>query len=260
MLQGLFHSGNKIAVVDDLCGLAARPDPVLSAWARCRNLTVIACYPRAVSWLFAMADAPLPCNDGLRILNQRVLSSLEILDAVGANPIGEDFMSPAKFEWNGNREPWFPVIDRDRCRNCKLCFNFCLFGVYSIDDQDKVRVSGPDNCKNNCPACARVCPARAIIFPKFDQPPINGEEVDESTIPPATVRPDPFHDINVYDLLRERGRQTQRFSREPRRTGLMLEMLHRQLDIPMDVLQALSPADLSRLQKKASSAKEPHES
>ena len=42
--------------------------------------------------------------------------------------------------------------------------------------EDRIRVVHPQHCKHNCPACARPCPATAIIFPKYDRSPINGGE------------------------------------------------------------------------------------
>jgi ferredoxin len=45
-----------------------------------------------------------------------------------------------------------------------------------------VAVTAPGNCKNNCPACARICPQMAIIFPKFKQGPISGEPVREEDV------------------------------------------------------------------------------
>jgi NAD-dependent dihydropyrimidine dehydrogenase PreA subunit len=199
-----------------------------------------------------MADADLQDNGFVNILNCRSLSPEKIMDAVKKGRVTESGGYIDNIEYSGKQEPWFPVIDRNRCRGCKLCFNFCLFGVYSVDDQGNIRVSKPDNCKNNCPACARVCPTRAIIFPKINQSPINGDEVDESKITPSPARLDLLQEKNIYTMLRNRSSQGQRFSPEPRPQVNMLEMLHKQLDIPMDVLQSLSPADLNRIQNKAS--------
>jgi NAD-dependent dihydropyrimidine dehydrogenase PreA subunit len=69
---------------------------------------------------------------------------------------------------------WYPVIDRTRCTSCRHCLQFCLFGVYETRDRRVVPVK-PDNCKDGCPACARVCPEGAIIFPLSDEPAIAGE-------------------------------------------------------------------------------------
>ena len=69
----------------------------------------------------------------------------------------------------GAWKPWFPVIDYDRCTNCMQCLSFCLFGVYGVDDQQRIQVQNNDNCKTNCPACSRVCPEAAIMFEWFDR-------------------------------------------------------------------------------------------
>ncbi len=63
-------------------------------------------------------------------------------------------------------ERWYPVLDYDRCAGCGQCREFCIFGVYGKKDDGTVFVGNPDNCKPGCPACARVCPAGAIIFPR----------------------------------------------------------------------------------------------
>jgi hypothetical protein len=60
---------------------------------------------------------------------------------------------------------WYPVIDYSRCTNCMECIDFCLFGVYGVDTQETILVETQDNCKKGCPACSRVCPENAIIFP-----------------------------------------------------------------------------------------------
>src|SRR5215475_9076657 len=75
-------------------------------------------------------------------------------------------------EAQGNR--WYPVIDYSRCTNCLECIDFCLFGVYGIDRKERILVENQDNCKRGCPACSRVCPQNAIIFPEHKTPAIAG--------------------------------------------------------------------------------------
>ena len=72
---------------------------------------------------------------------------------------------------------WYPVIDFSRCTNCMECIDFCLFGVYGVDHQETILVEQPDNCRKGCPACSRVCPENAIIFPQHKTPAIAGAAV-----------------------------------------------------------------------------------
>ncbi len=69
---------------------------------------------------------------------------------------------------------WYPVIDYSRCTNCLECIDFCLFGVYGVDRIDTILVEQPDNCRKGCPACSRVCPENAIMFPQHKTPVIAG--------------------------------------------------------------------------------------
>ncbi|MBD3672810.1 MAG: ferredoxin family protein [Planctomycetaceae bacterium] len=91
----------------------------------------------------------------------------------GSSPNGA---SPA--ETNGASEKvtrrWYPVIDYSRCTNCMECIDFCLFGVYGVDTLDRILVEEQDNCKKGCPACSRVCPENAIIFPQHKSAQIAG--------------------------------------------------------------------------------------
>lgn len=74
------------------------------------------------------------------------------------------------------RRRWYPVIDYSRCTNCMECLDFCLFGVYGVDLLDRILVEQEDSCKKGCPACSRVCPANAIVFPEHKTPAIAGAE------------------------------------------------------------------------------------
>ena len=77
VLDQLSTSGVSFEAVPDLCEMSARRDPGLARIASCGDSTIVACYPRAVRWLFSAAAAPLP--EGARILNMRVADAPEIL-------------------------------------------------------------------------------------------------------------------------------------------------------------------------------------
>jgi NAD-dependent dihydropyrimidine dehydrogenase PreA subunit len=81
----------------------------------------------------------------------------------------EALLSPA------NRR-WYPVIDYSRCTNCLECLDFCLFGVYGVDSLERILVENQDQCKKGCPACSRVCPQQAIIFPEYKTAAIAGAD------------------------------------------------------------------------------------
>ena len=83
---------------------------------------------------------------------------------------------PVIIAGDGIRRRWYPVVDYSRCTNCMECIDFCLFGVYGVDLLDRILVEQEDNCKKGCPACSRVCPANAIVFPEHKTPAIAGAE------------------------------------------------------------------------------------
>eukprot|EP01031_Cornospumella_fuschlensis_P053301 gene53301-65102_t len=99
------------------------------------------------------------------------------LDAVAIVALVEKTRGTTPMNEPGKWKPWFPVIDYSRCTNCMQCLSFCLFDVYGVSKDNKIQVQNNDNCKTNCPACSRVCPEVAIMFPKYQAGPINGDDV-----------------------------------------------------------------------------------
>lgn len=82
VLEGLAASGIEMEAVPDLCEMSARKDPLLADFASSPELTIAACYPRALKWLFAAAGAPLVEGPGLKVLNMREQSADEILQEI----------------------------------------------------------------------------------------------------------------------------------------------------------------------------------
>ena len=81
VLTKLSESGVAFDAVPDLCEMSARRDPRLKELAEEGAVKIAACYPRAVTWLFAAADAPLP-TEGVEILNMRVETAENVAGAI----------------------------------------------------------------------------------------------------------------------------------------------------------------------------------
>jgi hypothetical protein len=89
VLRQLTESGTSFDAVADLCEMAARRDPWLAAVASQGPTQIVACYPRAVKWLFSSAGAPLPDHD-IQILNMRTDSAGVIAEALVNAATGAD--------------------------------------------------------------------------------------------------------------------------------------------------------------------------
>ena len=81
VLRALTDSGADFDAVADLCEMSARKDPALAELARAEHLTCVACYPRAVRWLFSGAGTPLD-ETRVRFLNMRAQTAEEIVAAL----------------------------------------------------------------------------------------------------------------------------------------------------------------------------------
>ncbi len=71
--------------------------------------------------------------------------------------------------WQGvprEEVPWFPTIMEELCDACRICLNFCSFGVFGYDGKtNKVKVANPYYCEVGCNICAAKCKPKAILFP-----------------------------------------------------------------------------------------------
>ncbi len=190
--------------VDDLCGLAANQDEWFGKLKNDQKHTIVACTERAVKWLFHLAGSEMP--EKTTVLNMREMNADAILQSLNIEkPCSSCLQDQAEIkpEMDVTWIPWFPVIDYDRCTHCKQCLNFCLFRVFELDEKENVIVRNPSNCKTSCPACARVCPERAIIFPKHESSQINGSDIQPNEVKQET-------NLNILlqgdlqDILRKR--------------------------------------------------------
>ncbi len=159
-------------------------------------------------------------------------------------------------------KPWFPVIDFGRCTNCMQCLSFCLFDVYGVNGEGKITVQNQSNCKTDCPACSRVCPEVAILFPKYKAGPINGDEISADDLRREAMKVDISALLggDIYAMLRDRSEKAKsRFSKERddqralKERQRCLAKLQEEMDIPAEVLSSLPSLD--QIQAKAAAAK-----
>ena len=140
------------------------------------------------------------------------------------------------------------------------CLSFCLFDVYGVSTDGKIQVQNQDNCKTDCPACSRVCPEVAIMFPKYRHGPINGDEVNADDMRREAMKVDISALLggDIYALLRDRSAKAKsRFSKErdderalKERQNCLLKLQQR-LDIPPEVLASLPSPDEIRAKAEA---------
>ena len=167
----------------------------------------------------------------------------------------------------GGWKPWFPVIDYKRCTNCMQCMSFCLFDVYGVSAEGKIKVQNQNNCKTDCPACSRVCPEVAILFPKYRFGPINGDEVSADDVRREAMKVDISALLggDIYSALRDRSEKAKsRFSKERdedralKERNRCLEKLQQAagaLDVPPEVLSSLPSPDQIRIKAQEAKAR-----
>ena len=84
VLAQLAASNVEFEAVPDLCEMSARRDPGLAEIACGGDATIVACFPRAVQWLFNAAGTPLPSD--VTVLNMRTSAAPEVAAALGLAP------------------------------------------------------------------------------------------------------------------------------------------------------------------------------
>lgn len=188
----------------DLCAMSLNETEVLgSLGAKYSKVIVLACYPRAVNNMLKQGEVRIPEID---VINFRNLPAEGILSMLREDyKIPEGTAGYSVYRSGLTVPAWYPVIDNSLCTNCGKCASFCLFGVYRFDKKS-LKVVNPLSCKNNCPACARVCPGSAIIFPRFaEKSVIAGTEPGE--VPKSEER-------ELSRLLMERNRNRKNIFRD----------------------------------------------
>ncbi len=207
-----------ITILSDLCGLIAQKRELLPGIFKSGGeYLVIGCYPRAMDLLFGQIKNVKRNSMGFNHINLLELTSEQVI--VQINEFCQDQKANTVYKEiteDSGWLSWYPLIDYSRCTACGQCADFCLFGVYE-KSEDRVAVVNPGRCKINCPACARICPSTAIIFPKYRNGGAVGgsDEIDEYSEHRRQVKDnEEFLGADIYEALKNRKIRRQSVIRE----------------------------------------------
>lgn len=157
-------AGRSALVLDDLYHL----DAECGVWDALRRLEGA---QTVAGWLHPRPLEVLLRSRGVWREGWRALSLLACADAPSAWELlasAADRAVPAPSPTSAApAERWYPLVDPADCRHCGRCAQFCIFGVYALGPDGRIAVANPDHCKPGCPACSRICPHGAIIFPLY---------------------------------------------------------------------------------------------
>ena len=210
--KSLIESSIEFIKLSDLCGLSATGNVKLSQlFINGNEYLIIGCHSRSMKLLLDQANIDI-INNSIQYINFLELSDEDISRQVNEFYENNDQKTSVEEIISDPDWPsWFPVIDYSRCTSCGQCADFCLFGVYEKVN-GKVKVRNPRECKNNCPACARICPQTAIIFPKYKH---GGAIGGSDFIDEIAEQKRQADDINtflqgdIYNALEHRKQKTQ---------------------------------------------------
>ncbi|HUS56466.1 MAG TPA: 4Fe-4S binding protein [Thermoplasmata archaeon] len=73
--------------------------------------------------------------------------------------------TPSTVNLTGTWRAFRPVVDREKCRKCTICWKFCPdTAIILVDGVPEIDF---DYCKG-CGICANECPAKCIVMVKED--------------------------------------------------------------------------------------------
>ncbi len=215
----LKNSPAKVTVLSDLCGVTAKRKEALSDLFNAgEEYLILGCYPRTMNLLLDQINEQEWKSAKVKHVNLLELSSEEeAIGEINGFIDGHDgTASHNEIIENSGWPSWYPVIDYSRCTSCGQCADFCLFGVYD-KSETRINVNNPAGCKINCPACARICPLTAIIFPKYKNGGAIGgsDEIDEQAEHlRQAIDIESLLGSNIYNAIEKRKIKRQSIIRE----------------------------------------------
>lgn len=182
-------AGIPVMLVPDLCSLTLSKNKFINQIVdNPSNSVIFACHKRAVDGLLKRQNGDDKDLSNLNVINMK---------SEWRNDFDQLIL---QYEEKSKevQTAWYPVIDYERCNHCGECLEFCLFDVFENDPNNgKVVVSSPLTCKDKCPACARVCQSKALIFAKHESSEIAGEVINTEDSKKSKIR------VDIAELIGE---------------------------------------------------------